>query len=106
MGVCSRAGSESNHETKLTENACARVQVTDLGCAKQLQEGERTFTLCGTMDYLCPEIILMKGHGTEADLWQVRFYSCYYHAAACLGWNGLGVVWRWVWFGAIRLAHS
>jgi protein kinase A len=50
------------------------AKVTDLGCAKQLQEGERTFTLCGTMDYLCPEIILMKGHGTEADLWQLGMF--------------------------------
>lgn len=53
-----------------------RVQVIDLGCAKQLQAGERTFTLCGTMDYLCPEIILMQGHGAEADLWQVRIITC------------------------------
>ena len=50
------------------------LKVIDLGCAKQLPVGEKTFTLCGTVDYLCPEMILMQGHGREADLWQVRVW--------------------------------
>jgi len=50
------------------------AKVIDLGCAKQLQAGERTFTLCGTLDYLCPEMILMQGHGAEGDLWQLGVF--------------------------------
>lgn len=40
------------------------IKVTDLGFAKVVGSGKRTYTLCGTPDYLAPEIILNKvcGH--------------------------------------------
>ena len=36
------------------------LKLTDFGFAKRLEE--KTFTLCGTPEYLAPEIILNKGH--------------------------------------------
>ena len=48
------------------------VQLTDLGFAKHLDAAggmHRAFTLCGTPDYMAPEIISRKGHGAAADLW-------------------------------------
>jgi protein kinase A len=43
------------------------LKLTDFGFAKVLTG--RTYTLCGTPEYLCPEIILNKGHGKPVDWW-------------------------------------
>ena len=43
------------------------LKLTDFGFAKYV-EG-RTYTLCGTPEYLAPEILLNKGHGQPVDWW-------------------------------------
>lgn len=43
------------------------LKLTDFGFAKYV-EG-RTYTLCGTPEYLAPEILLNKGHGKAVDWW-------------------------------------
>jgi serine/threonine protein kinase len=43
------------------------IKLTDFGFAK-LIDG-KTYTLCGTPEYLAPEIILNKGHGKAVDWW-------------------------------------
>jgi len=43
------------------------LKLTDFGFAK-IVEG-RTYTLCGTPEYLAPEILLNKGHGKPVDWW-------------------------------------
>ena len=45
------------------------VKITDFGFCKVLDENGKTFTLCGTPDYLAPEIIYGKGHGVGVDIW-------------------------------------
>lgn len=45
------------------------IKVTDFGFAKKLQNGSRTWTLCGTPDYLAPEVIAQQGHGKAVDWW-------------------------------------
>lgn len=42
--------------------------IVDFGFAKVLNDGV-TYTLCGTPQYLAPEIILNTGHGFAADYW-------------------------------------
>ena len=43
------------------------LKVADFGLAKVCLS--RTYTLCGTPDYLAPEIILSKGHDKACDYW-------------------------------------
>ena len=43
------------------------LRLTDFGFAKYC-EG-RTYTLCGTPEYLAPEILMNKGHGLAVDWW-------------------------------------
>ena len=45
-------------------------KIVDFGLAKRL-EGGKTWTLCGTPDYMPPEIILNEGHDSAADYWSV-----------------------------------
>ena len=43
------------------------LKVTDFGFAKEVSD--KTFTLCGTPDYLAPEIVTGQGHGRAVDWW-------------------------------------
>ena len=45
------------------------IKITDFGFAKLIAPGEKAWTLCGTPEYLAPEIIQSKGHGPEVDWW-------------------------------------
>lgn len=40
--------------------ADGHLRITDFGFAKQIED--RSFTLCGTPEYLAPEIIMSIGH--------------------------------------------
>merc|ERR1712070_414254 len=44
-------------------------KLTDFGFAKVIEPGSRTYTLCGTPEYIAPEVLLNKGHGKPVDWW-------------------------------------
>lgn len=48
------------------------VKIGDFGLATKIEfEGERKKTLCGTPNYIAPEILNKKGHSYEVDVWSI-----------------------------------
>lgn len=48
-------------------NSNGYLKLTDFGFAKIVET--KTYTLCGTPEYIAPEIILNKGHSKPVDWW-------------------------------------
>ncbi|KAG8294841.1 hypothetical protein J6590_093813 [Homalodisca vitripennis] len=46
------------------------LKLADFGFSKLLTKG-RTFTLCGTPEYIAPEVLLSRGYGKSVDWWGV-----------------------------------
>ncbi|KAI4104061.1 MAG: hypothetical protein L6R37_003467 [Teloschistes peruensis] len=49
-------------------DAEGHLKLVDFGFAKKIETRE-TYTLCGTPEYLAPEVIRNSGHGTAVDWW-------------------------------------
>lgn len=48
------------------------VKIGDFGLATRIEyQGERKKTLCGTPNYIAPEILAKKGHSFEVDVWSI-----------------------------------
>lgn len=48
------------------------LKIGDFGLATRVDyEGERKRTLCGTPNYIAPEILCKKGHSYEVDIWSI-----------------------------------
>lgn len=48
-----------------------QVMLTDFGLAKEIDESSRSNSMCGTTEYMAPEILLSKGHNKDADWWSI-----------------------------------
>ncbi|CAI9278038.1 unnamed protein product [Lactuca saligna] len=48
--------------------------LTDFGLAKEFDENARSNSLCGTVEYMSPEIILGKGHDKASNWWSVGIF--------------------------------
>uniref|UniRef100_H2YVX9 cGMP-dependent protein kinase n=2 Tax=Ciona savignyi TaxID=51511 RepID=H2YVX9_CIOSA len=47
------------------------AKLVDFGFAKRIGFSRKTWTFCGTPEYVAPEIILNKGHDLSADYWSL-----------------------------------
>ena len=47
------------------------VRLTDFGLAKQNISDNKTYTFCGTPEYLAPEVVTSEGHGRGVDWWSL-----------------------------------
>jgi serine/threonine protein kinase len=45
--------------------------LTDFGLAKEFRGVTRSNSMCGTLEYMAPEILLGRGHDKAADWWSV-----------------------------------
>lgn len=45
------------------------IKLTDFGLSKILKQEEAATSICGTPEYLAPEIIKKLGHGVDVDWW-------------------------------------
>lgn len=52
------------------------IKLIDFGLSKVIGQGGRTFTACGTADYLAPEVINNVGYGFGVDIWAFGIILC------------------------------
>lgn len=56
-------------ENLLLDSKTGYLKITDFGFAKKIPPPTRSYTLCGTPEYLAPELVAHSGHGMGVDWW-------------------------------------
>ena len=51
-----------------------QIKVCDFGFAKKIADGDRSYTLCGTPEYIAPEMLAMLGHSRGVDWWALGIF--------------------------------
>ncbi|GAB1610294.1 serine/threonine-protein kinase PLK1-like [Argonauta hians] len=53
-------------------NEDMQIKIGDFGLATSVNhDGEKKMTVCGTPNYIAPEVLSKKGHSYEADIWAI-----------------------------------
>jgi len=61
-------------ENLLLDNS-GYAKLVDFGFAKSIGFGHKTWTFCGTPEYVAPEVLLNKGHDFSTDLWSLGIFT-------------------------------
>jgi len=59
----------SLHPSTIGIDVSGYAKLIDFGYARILRNGAKTFTLCGTPEYLAPELVTSAGHCMPVDMW-------------------------------------
>lgn len=53
-------------------DAEGHIKITDFGLSKEaVDKNGKTFSFCGTVEYMAPEVVSRTGHSTSADWWSM-----------------------------------
>ncbi|XP_015752403.1 PREDICTED: ribosomal protein S6 kinase alpha-3-like [Acropora digitifera] len=50
-------------------DASGHVTLTDFGLSKESEYDQKTYSFCGTVEYMAPEVVNRRGHTQAADWW-------------------------------------
>lgn len=50
-------------------DADGHISLTDFGLSKLPLNDQKTYSFCGTVEYMAPEVVNRKGHSFAADWW-------------------------------------
>ena len=50
------------------------IKLCDFGLSKELTSRDKTYSFCGTVEYMAPEIILGEGYDRKTDFWSLGVF--------------------------------
>ena len=63
---------KTSSEESISISSSNKIKLGDFGLATKVDyDGERKRTLCGTPNYIAPEVLQKKGHSYEVDIWSL-----------------------------------
>uniref|UniRef100_A0A8D0DNR4 Ribosomal protein S6 kinase related n=1 Tax=Salvator merianae TaxID=96440 RepID=A0A8D0DNR4_SALMN len=60
-----------HRDVKVGERLLRHLKLTDFGLARHLPWGERAYTICGTLQYMAPEVLRGGPYAHASDWWSV-----------------------------------
>ena len=52
-------------------DSCGNTKIVDFGLTKQLRTKQKTYSYCGSAEYMAPQMILRSGHSFAVDYYSL-----------------------------------